>query len=269
MSLLNQSRVLRTLTDAQEEQFLYDGFVKLENAFSLAIAEEARTILWRETGCDPANPATWIHPVVRIGDCVQEPFRQAANTPMLHAVFDQLVGAERWIPRTSLGGFPIRFPHQDDPGDTGWHVDASFPPDHQTASYLDWRINLESRGRALLMLFPFSDVTELDAPTRIRPGSHPRVARLLASTGPEGMSFMEIAQALGGITSDLRETNATGPAGTVYLCHPFLAHAAQRHRGNSPRFMAQPPLYPKVPFNLARSDQDYSLVERAIIMGLR
>jgi hypothetical protein len=83
------------------------------------------------------------------------------------------------------------------------------------------------------------------------------------------MTFMEVAQALEGITSDLRETSATGPAGTVYLCHPFLAHAAQRHRGNSPRFMAQPPLYPKVPFNLARSGQDYSLAERAIIKGLR
>ncbi len=269
MDLLNKNGLSRALTGGQEEQFLRDGFVKLERAFSDTIAEEARTILWRQTGCDPANPATWIHPVVRIGDCAQEPFRQAANTPMLHAAFDQLVGPGRWVPRTSLGGFPIRFPHQDDPGDTGWHVDASFPPDHQTASYFDWRINLESRGRALLMLFLFSDVTELDAPTRIRLGSHLRVARLLASTGPAGMSFMEIAQASEAMTSDLQEIIATGTAGTVYLCHPFLAHAAQRHRGSTPRFMTQPPLYPKTPFNLARTDEDYSLVERAIVMGLR
>ena len=257
------------MTHAQQEQFLHDGLVKVENGFSEAIAEEGRTILWRESGCDPANPATWIHPVVRMGDCAQKPFRQAANTPVLHAAFDQLFGAGRWIPRTSLGGFPIRFPHKDDPGDTGWHVDASFPPDHQSGPYFDWRINLESKGRALLMLFLFSDVTEQDAPTRIRCGSHLRVARLLAGAGPEGMSFMEVAQALEGITSDLGETAATGPAGTVYLCHPFLAHAAKSHRGNNPRFMAQPPLYPKVPVNLARSDEDYSLVERAIIKGMR
>ena len=37
---------------------------------------------------------------------------------------------------------------------------------------------------------------------------------------------------------------AIGPAGTVYLCHPFLVHAAQPHRGSQPRFMAQPPLLP-------------------------
>ena len=35
---------------------------------------------------------------------------------------------------------------------------------------------------------------------------------------------------------------AIGAAGTVYLCHPFLVHAAQIHRGESPRIMSQPPL---------------------------
>ena len=40
---------------------------------------------------------------------------------------------------------------------------------------------------------------------------------------------------------------ATGDAGTVYLCHPFLVHAAQPHRGTLPRFMAQPPLLPRGP----------------------
>ena len=60
----------------------------------------------------------------------------------------------------------------------------------------------------------------------------------------------------------------TGAEEEQFLCHLFLAHAAQRHRGNSPRFMAQPPLYPKERFNLARSDENYSLVEQAIRLGL-
>ena len=38
---------------------------------------------------------------------------------------------------------------------------------------------------------------------------------------------------------------ATGRAGDVYLCHPFIVHAATwPHRGNAPRFIAQPPLSP-------------------------
>ena len=39
--------------------------------------------------------------------------------------------------------------------------------------------------------------------------------------------------------------------GTVYLCHPFLVHAAQPHRGTEPRFMAQPPLLPPGEFDPA------------------
>jgi hypothetical protein len=57
---------------------------------------------------------------------------------------------------------------------------------------------------------------------------------------------------------------ATGRPGDVYLCHPFLVHAAQPHRGHRPRFMAQPPLHPATPFDLTRPDADLSPVERTI-----
>ncbi len=43
----------RVLSDAQREQFVHDGFVKLENAFPSETAAEARAILWSATGCDP------------------------------------------------------------------------------------------------------------------------------------------------------------------------------------------------------------------------
>jgi hypothetical protein len=261
----------RVLSDADREQFVRDGFVKLENAFLAETAAEARAILCRAAGVDPEDRTTWNLPVVRLGDFAQEPFRQAANTATLRTAFDELAGVGRWVPRQSLGGFPIRFPHPDDPGDTGWHVDASFPPDPRVASsgsYIDWRINLRSKGRAMLMLFLFSDVGEHDAPTRIRLGSHLRVPPLLAPAGEDGLSMMEMSLAAARATEGLPETTATGTAGTVFLCHPFLVHAAQAHHGAKPRFLAQPPLYPKVPFELTRSDGDYSLVEVAIRLGL-
>jgi hypothetical protein len=256
------------LTDAQREQFVRDGFVRIDNAFPLHVAAEACAILWRDTGCDPHDPSTWTWPVIRLGDYPQEPFRTAANTPVLHAAFDELVGEDRWVPRQSLGGFPIRFPHPDDPGDTGWHIDASFPPPGGSDSYFEWRVNVRSDGRALLMLFLFSDVGENDAPTRIRVGSHIAVARLLAHAGEEGMSMMAISKTGDAATAGMPEVTATGPAGTVYLCHPFLVHAAQAHRGTAPRFMAQPPLMPKVRFQPERRYGNYSLVEQAIRLGL-
>ena len=94
--------------------------------------------------------------------------------------------------------------------------------------YSAWRVNVTSRGRALLMLFLFSDVGESDAPTRIRPGSHLDMARLLEPAGEAGMSHLMLDE----IGSGRPEVVATGEAGAVYLCHPFLVHAAQMHRGS-------------------------------------
>src|ERR1700726_1974130 len=145
-------RAAPVLSDAQIRQFIDDGFVKIQGAFPRELADESRSILWRDTGCDEADRTTWTKPVIRLGTYGQEPFSRAANTPVLHQAFDQLAGPGRWRPRSALGTFPIRFPSADDPGDAGWHVDSSFPPDMGEANdYLNWRINVTSKGRALLM----------------------------------------------------------------------------------------------------------------------
>jgi hypothetical protein len=259
----------RALESAQIRQFIQDGFVRIDRAFPRQLADQGRAILWRDLPCDPDDPASWTRPVIRLGYYGDEPFKTAANSPLLHAAFDQLVGKGRWRPRTNLGTFPVRFPSPDDPGDAGWHVDVSFPgeecdPNEQT-DFSSWRVNVTSRGRALLMLFLFSDVGERDAPTRIRVGSHFDMARFLAPAGEAGMSHLVLDQ----MGAERPEALATGEAGSVYLCHPFLVHAAQMHRGSVPRFMAQPPLHPAEPFRLDRVDGDYSPVEMAIRQALR
>jgi hypothetical protein len=129
---------------------------------------------------------------------------------------------------------------------------------------MEWRANVASRGRALLMLFLFSDVGADDAPTRIRVGSHADVARQLAPAGEAGLTLRELAAGHFAGSAYRPEIAAVGEAGTVYLCHPFLVHAAQRHRGTAPRFMAQPPLIPREPLALHRADGRYSPVEQAI-----
>ena len=259
------------LSDAQITQFIHDGFVKIPGAFPRELADQGRSILWRETGCDEADPTTWTKPVIRLGMYGQEPFARAANTRVLHQAFDQLVGPGRWRPRTDVGTFPIRFPSAQDPGDAGWHVDSSFPPDScDTTDFLNWRVNVTSTGRALLMLFLFSDVGEGDAPTRIRVASHLDVARILAPAGEYGLSLRDLAaEETFAKTAARGEVLATGDAGTVYLCHPFLVHAAQPHRGSRPRFLAQPPLTEAEPFLLDRKDAAYSPVEQAIRIALQ
>ena len=254
------------LSDAQIASFIADGFVRIDNAFSAELAEECRAILWHDTGVDPEDPSTWTKPVIRLGMYAQPPFRAAANTAVLHGAYDQLVGKGRWLPPQALGTFPVRFPSPNDPGDAGWHVDVSFG--ENTPDFMEWRANVSSRGRMLLMLFVFSDVGEDDAPTRIRAGSHLEIARELAPAGDAGLTLRQLSADGYASTAHLPEVYATGSPGTVYLCHPFLVHAAQPHRGTRPKFMAQPPLLPARPLELDRADGDYCPVEIAIRTAL-
>jgi hypothetical protein len=256
------------LTTEEVERFVADGFVCVPEAFPRALAEECRSFLWRETGLDPDDPGTWTRPVIRLGGYGTEPFRRAASTPRLHEAFDQLAGAGRWIARDGLGTFPIRFPHPGDPGDAGWHMEGSYTVEGEQGYWL----NLRSRGRALLMLFLFSDTGPDDAPTRIKVGSHLDVPPFLEAAGERGMSCYAVCAAMdaaGKLDSpDRALALATGRAGDVYLCHPFLIHSAQPHRGREPRFMAQPPLMPTGLLELRREDGAYSPVERALRLAL-
>jgi hypothetical protein len=235
------------LTSPQIQNFIDDGFVRIESAFSSDVAKDCREELWSDLGLSPDEPETWTQPVVRIASKASRPFIEAANTPSLHSAYDQLVGHGRWLEPKGLGTFPIRFPSQQVPADVGWHVDMSFG--HNDPDFMEWRINVKSRGRSLLMLFLFSDVGPDDAPTKIRKGSHTAIARELLPYGDAGATLRQLSAEGFASTANCEIELATGIAGTVYLCHPFLVHAAQPHRGQQPRFMAQPPLLPKGEFD--------------------
>lgn len=252
------------LESADIEQFITDGFLRIDGAFDRTLADEARAILWRATGCSPDDPATWTQPVIRLGMFTDAPFVEAANTPRLHAAFDQLIGHGRWHRPAAMGTFPIRFPSARDPGDAGWHIDVSF--DTHRPDFMSWRANIHSKGRALLMLFLFSDIGERDAPTIIRVGSHADIARQLGPAGEQGLTLGELAADDFAASAHRPVVTATGGAGTVYLCHPFLVHAAQPHQGERPRFLAQPPLLPVDPDN--RPHDDPNPVERATAQAL-
>ena len=228
-----------SLTPEAVGRFVADGFVRLSGAVDADIAEACRDELWAATGYDRDDPTTWTDTLVRIEGLGTPPFRAAANAPMLREAFDVLVGSGGWVPRSGLGTFPLRFPGAGEAREAGWHVEASFAgPDG------GWRVNLRSRGRALLMLFLFSDVGEDDAPTLIRVGSHWDVAPLLAPYGPDGLDWMTLCERVNDASASRPVAAATGSLGDVYLCHPFLVHRGQAHRGSQPRFMAQPPLEP-------------------------
>lgn len=258
--------MLNSLSDKEIEQFIHRGFVRIDNAFTKEIADAALDVLWADLPVDRNNPSTWIEPVIRLGMYSQSPFIESLSHPKLHLIFDQLVGQGNWVPCRSVGVFPVRFPSTIEALDTGKHVDAGFPGADPN-NYFEWRVNIRSKGRALLMLVLYSDVSDLDAPTILYEGSHLDVAKILSSEGETGLSFMELASRLDE-TPTRKEVFASGKAGTVYLCHPFLVHAAQAHKGLVPKFMAQPPLFLKNELSISENGRDDTLVARAIRLGI-
>jgi hypothetical protein len=132
-----------------------------------------------------------------------------------------------------------------------------------------WWVNVHSRGRGLLALFLFTDVSDEDAPTELLVGSHLDVPRVLAPYGAQGVFFGNVAEALPASTFQRARARATGRAGDVYVCHPFLVHRATwPHRGSGPRMVAQPAIALREPFAL-RDGAAVCAVERAILRGLR
>jgi hypothetical protein len=247
------------LSAAELDQFAEAGYVHLRSAFPRALATRCREVAAAQLHIDLTDPASWHDPVVR-GLVHAEPLREAANAPRLVGAIRQLLDPDDWLPRLNLGLFVVRFPSEADPGDTGWHIDSSFEaPDGR------WFVNFRSRARGLLLLCLLSDVDAHDAPTRIRPGTHLEMPSLLATFGDNGSFGLDVP--LPDPTG--RVALATGEAGDVYLCHPFLVHAASwPHRGKEPRFVAQPPISIKGDLQLDGDIDRLSPVARAVRAAL-
>ena len=227
------------LTADEVDSFIADGFVAIRGAVPGDVIDACQKAIWDELGQQGVtdDPATWTAPVVRISCPEGGPFVDAGTRPAVWEACDQLIGGpDRWWRRPGVGGtLPVRFPSEGDPGDAGWHIEASYAEDG------GMRVNYRSRARGLLALYLLTDVDEASAPTRLRPGSHLDAARVLAPAGDAGMPWLEAAQAAAAATGHLPTALATGQAGDVFLCHPFLVHAATwPHRGTRPRMVAQP-----------------------------
>lgn len=243
------------------ERFINDGFVKIEGAFDRALGLKCQEQLWQTIGLDPHEPHSWTESLIRLTTMTTAEFTASANTDALTTAFDALVGPGGWRPRVGMGTFPLRFPSSEPAREAGWHVEASFYDADGP------RLSMRSRGRALLMLFLYSDVGPDDAPTEIRVGSHHAVPAVLAGYGPEGAPWMRACERVVPATAGCRVVKATGSIGDAYLCHPFVVHTGTAHHGTVPRFMAQPPLDPTGEIDL-ESDQP-SPVAAAVLQALR
>jgi hypothetical protein len=252
----------RALVDA----FVRDGFVVLRDAVPREVVAECRADIegaLAAQGVDAADPTTWEHPVVRCACPETQPFAEAGTQPVLWDAYDTLLGPDTWWRRSGVGGtIAARFPSPADPGDAGWHIDGSY--EGSDGAYC---ANVRSKGRGLLALVLFSDVSDDDAPTELKVGSHADVPRLLEPFGDAGCSVFALAPELPAGVFDRPSAFATGRAGDVFVCHPFLVHRATwPHRGSAPRLVAQPGVALHSPFPLT-GDAPFP-VERSILQSL-
>jgi len=252
--------------DAFINDFVANGFVFVRGAVAPDVVRECRKEIEEELlalSVDTQDPRTWTNPVVRI-PCPDSPaFAAAGTSPALWEMYDALLGPGCWVQRQGVGGtIPVRFPSTKDPGDAGWHIDGSYEVDGQ------YWVNVHSRYRGLLALFLFTDVGDNDAPTEIIVGSHLDIPRALAPYGERGAFFADATKDLTDSTFQRPHALATGQAGDVYICHPFIVHRATwPHRGEGPRMIAQPEIGHYEPFALL-DKPDVCAVERAILRGL-
>lgn len=248
------------------DDFCADGFLVVRGAVEPDIVRACRNVIedeLRARSVDPHDPATWTEPVVRL-PCPDGPaFAAAGTSPALWRLYDTLLGPGRWVQRKGVGGtIPVRFPSTKDPGDAGWHIDGSYDVEGR------WWVNVHSRYRGLLALFLFTEVGDEDAPTELVVGSHLDIPRLLAPYGEPGAFFGDVVADIPDSTFRRPRALATGHAGDVYICHPFIVHRATwPHNGVAPRIIAQPEIAHQQPFALL-DRPDVCPVERAILRGL-
>jgi hypothetical protein len=251
------------------DAFVRDGYLAVRGAVDAETAAGCRELIWAamaRRGVRRDDRGSWPPLVEGMDDLEGEPFIAAYLAPALTAAYDELIGRGRWersVRSADLGEtVVVRFPAEDERANAGYHIEGSYAaPDGSGAGW----VNVRSRARGLLALFLFTDVGRDDAPTRLLQGSHLAVPEFLVPYGEAGTD--SDAEFWRPSTLCMTVAHATGRAGDVFLCHPFLVHTATwPHRGAGPRMIAQPAI--NTPDGFVLDGSDPSPVAQAIVTGL-
>lgn len=290
----------KVLNQDQVDQFIERGYVRVEEAFSPRQALAAQDFLWERLATEGPlkdDPTTWTRPLVHLKETYTEPVFAACSTERLRDAVEDLVGKGRWRGREETGNWgwwPVNFSlGSDRPWDVptgGWHWDGQH-----------FRHFVDSPDQGLLLLCMFSETGSHGGATLIAEGSHRIVARHL-NTRPEGWDQPEalrscpsthpwLAELMGQSYGEetiptastegrvhrfmekttidergerLRVAEAVSSPGDVYLCHPFLYHAASQNHSGVPRFMCNRTTPLRERMQLNRADENYSAVEISV-----
>lgn len=289
----------KVLSATDVEQFIELGWVRVPQAFNRRDALKAQDVLWQQVekrDVKRDDKSTWTKPMIQINETYDTPEFRACDTERLSDAIEDLVGEGRWAGRGTpnrWGWWPVNFAKGADVNwnvpTGGWHWDG-----------IHFRHYVDSPDQGLLCLCMFSDIGPQGGGTVVVEGSHKVVARYL-STQPDGVELGEGIQSVNqhhewfrkltgleegelslhdnpdrinyfmnntfvdenGIHLHVLETMAE--AGDVFLCHPFLYHAASQNLAGIPRFMCNRTTPLKERMDLCRQDgTTYSPLELSV-----
>jgi len=261
--------VTRVLSGHDCELFIQRGFVHVRQAFPRSAALDVVEHLWEQLhktqGVKRDDRSTWKEPWGGLGSkhIHFERFRPC-ETPRLRQAVDELAGAAGWDGRPGWGSCPVNFhlgSHKPwTVSSEGWHWDCTsfgegvvLPVPSQALLAFPHFSDVEHRGGGTLLLEGshilstrfFHDISA-DGRHRLRGAAmrgeferlHPWLAELCGQRDFQGdrvMRFMTEGVDLGDVR--LRVHEITAQAGDVFLCHPFMYHAASPNHSRAPRFM--------------------------------
>ncbi|KZO95926.1 hypothetical protein CALVIDRAFT_549807 [Calocera viscosa TUFC12733] len=268
-----QKKGFKFLTQEQVDCFIENGYVAIRGA----IPEESLSYfledVWVRLGMDPKDKSTWTREDIHMPSHRRRHIEQFAPK-IWGAMCELLGGVDRVDYKTATwtDGFICNLGSEEydpneviDPRDMGpkWHVDG------------DWfRHFLDSETQALECLVLFSDVVERAGPTYICPDGTDKVVEWLYEH-PEGSSDMSdpegsTVKVVPRIVKESKKfVELTGKTGDVFLCHPLTPHSRSINHIRNSRFIINPFVSLKQPFNLNRPNpDDYSLVELKTLKAL-
>lgn len=247
----------------QREQFLAQGFVRVDNCFSPEAASEYTSSVWTRLGYNPDDQATWAESSIHMP--THRTFDVKTFAPKAWQAACELVGGEDRVkqPYSWGDGFIVNL---YEGADRPWEeASAKAPGFHKDGDF--FRHFLDSPEQGLLTLVLWSDVKHQGGATFVATDSVGWVARFLAKH-PEGVLPSAFSEAkLIEQCSEFAE--ATGSVGTVYLLHPYILHAKAQNVTRTPRYITNPPIQLREPMRFDRENfSDHSLVEQAVLRAL-
>jgi hypothetical protein len=181
--------VYKVLTNAQVDQFMELGWIKIEGAIPREAAINAENIVWENLelqGFRRNAPSTWTRPVVHLTTEYGTRDFPGCNSERLDDMIDDLVGEGRFARRGDAicwGLWPTNLClGADEPWDVptgGWHYDGQH-----------FRHYIDSPEQGLLILGFFTETKPMGGGTLIAEGSHHIVAKVLAEH-PGGLEHKE------------------------------------------------------------------------------